>query len=575
MKIINLLAGGKNIIFEYRVFNILILAASFSFFSFSIVSVLFKDQLIEKILNFMIFMFFLVLYIFSRYYRLSASIITISLTFYLFIIFPFTWAVSDGISGYIPYDLYIVIALIIFFKKGFQRYLYIVITGMILLMVYLYFDCFKNNSFTLDKFKNFETFLHLVISLAVFSLLLIIITNRYIYKRELASVFLKKAENMRDEAYKAKDIKNKFLSNMSHQLRTPLNSIMGFNELLGMTALDEEQQSYQDMVRISSTRLLEIITDILDITTIETGDYQLQMSPFKLSSMINRIKNESKENIKNPDITLRTIIDPSLPVYIVSDEMRVSKVIKSLLTNAINYSDSGTIYLECTKRIEDNTHLIEISVIDNGIGVSEEHKELIFQSFSRLDNSKTAGVDGLGIGLSISKKIVEKLGGNIGCESDPGKGSKFFFTIPLVEAGETKSEYDRVKSIINHRNCKILIVEDNRINSRLLGEVLKKIGIDFDTASDGLMALEKFNKNKYDLIFMDLDIPLKNGIAVTKDIREFEKHAFIMKTPIIAVTSNALPEQSKLCLESGMDDYIIKPVKSSKIYEIIEKYTGD
>ena len=379
----------------------------------------------------------------------------------------------------------------------------------------------------------------------------------------------KEAQKMALKAKQASKAKSDFLANMSHEIRTPLNAILGFIDLLKEKESDPEKLKYIQTIQSSSNTLLGIINDILDFSKIESNNLQIEKIDFNTYDELNTLADLFRAKASEKSVSLTVKIDKNLPKALVSDPLRIKQVIANLLSNAIKFTPrNGRVELAINYH---NGKLIT-SIKDNGIGIAEEKQKDIFKAFSQAESSTTRKFGGTGLGLTISTRLVQMLGGELKLESKPGHGSRFFFEIP-VEIGK----YQESKKEITNEDLKIsgrrvLLVEDNKANQMFMSLLLKKFGLIFDIANDGLEAVEKFEQNYYDLILMDENMPNLNGIEATRRILEIEKKTDRTHTPIIALTANALKGDRERFIEAGMDEYMTKPVNKEKLLAMFNRF---
>ncbi len=371
----------------------------------------------------------------------------------------------------------------------------------------------------------------------------------------------KRTEQLK-QAQKAKSI---FLANMSHEIRTPLNAIVGFVDLLKEKKLDEESKKYINVVSNSSKMLLNILNDILDLSKIEAGKLTIEKTVFNLKEEILVVLDLLRLKAIEKHINLKEEFI-NLPKFIKSDPTRLKQVIINLLSNAIKFTpENKNIYA----RFEYKDNKLFVSIRDEGIGMTPEQAEKIFEPFKQADESTTRKYGGTGLGVTISKKIVELLGGELKLKTELNKGSEFYFEIP-VEVVENYEKKDiEIKDIFD---AKVLMVEDNKANQMFLGVVLKKLNLTYDIAENGEEAIEKYKNNHYNIILMDENMPVMNGIEAVKHIREYEKTHNLIHTPIISVTANALEGDKERFLKAGFDGYVAKPIDINKLKEILSKF---
>jgi PAS domain S-box-containing protein len=377
--------------------------------------------------------------------------------------------------------------------------------------------------------------------------------------------FIKKNE----ELIQANRAKSEFLANMSHEIRTPLNAIIGFLEFLKDESMGRKKcLEYTQIIQSSAESLLQIINDILDFSKIESGKLEIDKHPFESKKEFTNIANlfDAKASKKNINLVLK--IDKNMPEVLVTDPLRIKQVIANLIGNAVKFTKEGkNIYITIFYK----KGYLFVSVKDEGIGIPKEKQKEIFDAFAQADSSTTRKYGGTGLGLAISSKLVEMLGGKLKLKSKVGKGSEFYFAIP-VEIGKIDKIDDFLEEEINFNNKKVLVVEDNKANQMFMKILLKKMGLDFDIANDGVEAVEKYKQNRYDAILMDENMPNMNGIEATKKIREYEKENNLPHTPIIALTANAIKGDREKFLQAGMDEYLTKPINKKDLIKILSKF---
>jgi PAS domain S-box-containing protein len=370
-------------------------------------------------------------------------------------------------------------------------------------------------------------------------------------------------------AERASEIKSQFLSTISHEIRTPLNGIIGCSSLLNQTTLNQAQKELLENLNNSSLHLLSIINDILDFSSFEKESILLNESIFNLKKLFNDLMILYKDKIKEKKLNFEYEIKIKNN-EILSDGSRIRQVVNHLMTNAIKFTDSGSIkILVEEKEINSNETLIIFSISDTGIGISDEIKKDLFSPFYQSDSSNSRRFGGTGLGLAISKKIALKMNGDISYSSTYGQGSHFQFTFQIKNS--IFRPIDQNKSIItNIKNpseisIAILLAEDNIINQKIVEKIIKKIGFDIDIAANGLEVLEKTLQRKYDLIFMDVQMPLMDGLVATRRLlhRKEKIHPYI-----VALTANAMAGDKEICLNAGMDEYIAKPID----YQILSNF---
>ena len=388
----------------------------------------------------------------------------------------------------------------------------------------------------------------------------------------------------KEKAEKANLAKSEFLANMSHEMRTPMNTILGMSHIADQKADVDELKSYVHKIEGASEHLLGLINDILDMSKIESGKFDLSITAYNFRDMINRAVGVSSFRMKEKDQEFTLCIDDKVPEYVLGDEQRFAQVIANFLSNATKFTDeNGKISLKVkVKEEKEDRTLIEVIVTDNGMGISPEQQKKLFKSFEQADNSISRKFGGSGLGLAISKNIIEKMSGNIWLKSEKGKGSTFGFVLPLVHADKSKVHSENLIENIPEgcfNGMEILLAEDIEINKEVLEGILDGQGINFTHVLNGLEAVNEYKNNpeKFDLILMDIQMPEMDGYTASKLIRE-SKLVNSKDIPIIALTANVFTEDIKKSKEAGMNDHIGKPLNVEevilKLYNNISHKSG-
>jgi len=382
-------------------------------------------------------------------------------------------------------------------------------------------------------------------------------------------------ENLRIEKEKADAAnasKSQFLANMSHEIRTPLNGMLGFVDILSKDENDVKKRKQFEYIKSSGVTLLAIINDILDLSKIENGKLQIENASFVSKDLFDAVANIYTELCLTKGIKFSYKLSALVPDVLMGDILRLKQVLFNLLSNAVKFtSKDGEIHLSVDYTL--STKILTCNVQDSGIGIESKNLSKIFNAFEQEDISTTRKFGGTGLGLSISHRLMQMMGGELKVDSILSKGSTFSFSL-MIEKGEEDSliQTDTYSDNTLKFKAHALMVEDNKTNQALLSIFLDEFGLTFDIANDGLEAVEWYEKNHYDLVFMDENMPNMNGIEATEKIRDMERSSSLKYTPIIAVTANALHGDKDRFLEAGMNEYISKPYNEDDIQIVLEKY---
>ena len=390
------------------------------------------------------------------------------------------------------------------------------------------------------------------------------------FERKQNEIELVRAKKAAEAASSAK---GQFLANMSHEIRTPLNGVLGMLELLASTNPTREQKELLEMAQGAAQSLLGVVNDVLDFSKIEAGKLELDCLEFDPAELARRAMDVIKVQAAKNGLAVGCEVSPDVPGSVLGDPVRLQQVLLNLLGNAVKFTAAGRVQLNVrVEGVREGKVELGFSVIDSGIGISPEKQEAIFEAFTQADASTTRKFGGTGLGLAICSRIVQCMGGKIAVKSQLGQGSTFSFTISarIVDKGVAKTAPPIMVHNGPERSLRILMAEDNAVNQKLAVRLLERLGHQVQVAGNGIEALQRYNNDSFDLVFMDVQMPEMDGFTATAEIRAAERSTG-QRIPIIAMTAHAMKGDRERCLQAGMDDYISKPISGEAVRAAISR----
>lgn len=406
--------------------------------------------------------------------------------------------------------------------------------------------------------------------------------NRRIIRenRQTSLDMLRLVEMKKEEAEHLADVKSVFLANMSHEIRTPMNAVLGMNEMILRESSEEEIIEYAKNIERAGQTLMSLINDVLDISKIESGKIEIHPGEYELEMLVDDLLNLVSVKAEEKGLEIRQEFATDIPGRLYGDELRIKQALINVLNNAIKYTEKGTITFELSwEQTEPNEMVLKIRITDTGIGMKEEELKHIFDAFQRLDEKRNQSVEGTGLGMTITKQLMELMNGSISVRSSYGKGTTFLLELPQEILDSTPAQFQKKEKKVAQQyrasffapGVRILAVDDNPMNLAVIKGLLKKTGIQVDLVQSGLEAIAAVQKERYDMILMDHMMPRMDGVEAMKQIRRLSANKNPM-APIIVLTANATAGSQKTYIEKGFDDYLAKPIQSEKLEQMIFEY---
>ncbi len=585
IKKINRFVGLDNpeLSLENKLFNIVCLFIGFSMILGLINNLLLKFPIYLVLVQVFICGLCVFMFYKSRYKGYSESIALAFVTTGILLFIP-GWFLNGGIEGSsTQIGVFLIVLIMMLLRRKYHLY-------YIGLLIAVFYCCY-----TLEKSfpqwvtpaqsvtqKETDLISSALINILIAGLLVSFLKRSHekdkkelIEKSEELQISQVALSTAKDRAEDATLAKSNFLANMSHEIRTPLNGIIGTAQLLSLSELSPEQQELLQTLQSSSNLLINIISDILDLSKIEADKLTLHPKPVNIRNCIKTVLDISYPGVAVPgkNITLKYNIDNKLAAYLKMDESRVQQILVNLIGNAIKFTDDGSVTLDVSvSKVAGDVQEVVFSVKDTGIGISEEALSQLFKPFTQVNTTALRKYGGTGLGLSICKKLVEMMDGKIWAASKENEGSVFSFSLPLKIVSENtpiaEQQTYRRRSL-QKRSLNILLAEDNKMNQLIAAKTFKKIGHEIDIADNGLIAVEMVSRKNYDLIFMDIQMPVMDGLQATEHIIDIYGED---SPPIIAMTANVLSEDEDKCKSAGMKDFISKPFTIDRLEDIIYKW---
>ena len=525
---------------------------------------------------------FSAIFLFTNVWKGTRKISNIMMGILLFVLFPAGFMTCGGLQGGMLFWMAVGIICTFFLMSGIRGMLMVIMELVVYSGTVIFSYLHPEYVFHLKTTWDAVTDMIISMIVAAISLGIIVKYQHWLYLNEMASQEEQRIrmQLLKMEAEKANAAKSEFLANMSHEIRTPMNAIIGISRITLQEEMSKEVRDNVEDILSSSEALLTIINDILDFSKIESGDMEIVPEEYQFASMIHDTITIAESRMVEGKVDFKKEIEPTIPNMLWGDAGRVRQVLINILSNAIKYTKEGCVTLKVNWHREGDLAYLEFQVSDTGQGIKKENLEKIFKRFNRVELKENRAIEGTGLGLSISKSLATLMDGSISVESEYGKGSTFYFTVPqkIVDENSSyeislKKDYHRgrrEKAVYKktYRGASVLIVDDNMMNLKVAKGLLKPYGMDLDVALGGQQCIDMVTDRMFDLILLDHMMPQMDGMETLEKLKELRDFS----TPVIALTANAMQGAKKMYEESGFDGYLSKPIKVAEIEEVLGMY---
>lgn len=564
----------KNVRIELRLFEIAVFLTVLVFFFWTIISFYINYTLFTKSIYIACTVYYSLIYVVQKR-NVSFNLLATAYFVFSFIVLMISWFPAGGITGAILQFVILVFfsGLLVLPIRSYLVFVLITVVTVISFSIYEFYNPGSASPYLNEVNRIRDVSIASIVTIIMLGFSLFIFKKSYWEDRDALTKAIKTIGVEKLRAESADKAKSQFLATISHEMRTPLNGIVGLSEILAETKLDGDQAEMVRNLQYSSNLLYSLISDVLDLTTIADENLALNETKIHLKKEIRDIVEIFKPRIdaKKNKLDLTISLDESIPTTIYGDLIRVRQVLINLINNAIKFTNEGFIKVRAIVLAnDDEVTTIQFSVEDSGIGISESDRDKIFTRFFR--TNVATEVEGTGLGLTISKQLVDLMGGSITFSSELGKGSIYTFVLPFKSVSNVNFDEQEKSNVKRLTNLKVLIAEDVPINQMVLKKMLTNLGVtDIDIASDGEEALKHAKNKIYDLVLMDIQMPKMDGTEASKRIRDYYNGNMPFK--IIAVTANVMKEDFELYKKSGIVDVLSKPVNMKMLTDVLTKYT--